>query len=185
MSVLQVYLVPKVRNGPTFGEGTMYVTGLYLTEYLDKACKGTDFDHSDFHWEGSGSQVRDTDLVCYVLESSFNSIVANHGAQGDLGGGGSTGWSTRSHAMISEVYWGTVDGDANTGRLLANLIFHELMHNKLDAHPTDWLIQDVHKISGGRVSKVPVSSSSKPSAEDIEAMRKGLKQRVKQYTGGM
>ena len=184
MTILQVYLMPRFdRSYFNFGEGDMYATGLYLTDYLNTVCSGvTGFDSADFHWEGSASSVRDTDLVCYVLADQSRSIVARHSSD-PLGGGGSTVWSTRANAMISEVYMMAVEGDASRSRLLANLIFHELMHNKLDSHPTHSILPDVHAIPNGRLSRIPVNSSMRPSDADVAAMRRGIRPSMPQYTG--
>jgi hypothetical protein len=187
MATLQVYLIPRFSTSYfDFGEGAMYVTGLYLKEYLDQVCANlSGFSGSDFHWEvGSASAIQDTDLVCYVLRDAAASIVQKHTSDA-LGAGGSTVWSTRSHAMISEVYMTAIEGDASRYRLLANLVFHELMHNKLDAHPSLAVLSDVHAISGGSVSKVPVNSSKRPSKADIAKMRLGVPKKIKQYTGAI
>lgn len=185
MATLQLYLMPRFDRGFfNVGEGDLYVTGLYLTDYFDTLCAGVaGFDGSDFHWEGTASSVQDTDLVCYVLADQGRSIAARH-SDGTLGGGGSTVWSTRAHAMISEVYMTAVDGDASRSRLLANLIFHELMHNKLDSHPSRSVLPDVHAIRSGQLSRVPVNSSMRPSDADIAAMRRGIPVPIPQYTGG-
>ena len=184
MATLQLYLMPRFDRGFfNFGEGDMYVTGLYLTEYFDSVCSGVrGFDGSDYHWEGAASRVQDTDLVCYVLADQSRSIAARH-SDGSFGGGGATVWSLRAHAMISEVYMTAVDGDASRPRLLANLIFHELMHNKLDSHPSRSVLSDVHAIRNGRLSQVPVNSSMRPSDADIAAMRRGIPLAITQYTG--
>jgi len=183
MAILHLYIIPKISTGPDWGEGTMYVTGLYLKEYFDQVVAGVPaFDASDFHWEATAGQVTDRDLVCYLLRSPSRSIVQRRGGGGDVGAGGSTAWSTRDHAMISEVYWEAIEGDRNKARLLANLIFHEWMHNKLDAHPSSRVLADVHLIPNGRLSRTPVNSSMTPSAADIAQMRRGIDRRIAQYT---
>ena len=184
MATLQLYLIPRFDRGfYDFGEGDMYVTGIYLTEYFNSVCSGVSgFEGSDYHWEGAASNVRDTDLVCYVLANQGRSIAARH-SDGTLGDGGSTVWSTRAHAMITEVYMTAVEGDASRSRLLANLIFHEFMHNKLDSHPSRSVLPDVHAIRDGRLSHVPVNSSMRPSDADVAAMRRGIPVAIPQYTG--
>jgi len=78
-----------------------------------------------------------------------------------------------------------IDGDASRSRLLANIIFHELMHNKLDTHPSRSVLSDVHGIANGRLSHIPVNSSMRPSSSDIAAMRRGIPVSIPQYTGGI
>lgn len=183
MATIQLYLIPRFsRTFFNFGEGSMYEVGTMLRDYFNTICSGVrGFDGSDFHWEGDASAVTDTDLVCYVLADRSRSIVRRHSSD-PLGPGGSTVWSTRSHAMISEVYLASADGDRSRSRLLANLILHEWMHNKLDAHPSRAVLRDVHSIRGGTVSHLPVNSSMRPSAADVRAMRRGIPLHISQYT---
>ena len=87
----------------------------------------------------TSSDVKDDDVLVYVVPSGdrFNSVIAhqssawvpNPGRSGLTLNVGSSGVS-----IVSEVYWDKAAGNGNdTSRLLANLIFHEFMHNKLDA----------------------------------------------------
>jgi hypothetical protein len=119
-----------------------------------------------------------------MLRDQSRSIVSRHSSDA-LGQGGSTVYSQSAKAMISEIYMDAIEGDAAKARLTANLIIHELMHNKLDAHPSKYVFNDIHTLPNGRVSKGPVTSSSTPSPADITAMRKGINLEIKQYTGGI
>jgi hypothetical protein len=68
---------------------------------------------------------------------------------------------------------------------LALCIMHELMHNKLDAHPTRRIFADIHSlIRGGVVSQEVVNASASPSPQDVAAMRRSLGLQIAQYTGG-
>jgi hypothetical protein len=182
MAILRINLVSRVSRGEHWGEGSMYQVGTSLREYFNSVCAGyPGFEGSDFTWEANSSAVGDLDVVCYLVSRPFNSIARNHTSQ-PLGVAGTTVWSTRSRAMISEVYMSAVEGDRARNRLLANLIFHELMHNKLDAHPDRYVVDDIHVIQGGSISHVPVNSSAHPSSSDLAQMRRGLGVQIPQYT---
>jgi hypothetical protein len=182
--VLNVHLISRFSyDREDIGEGGLYQVGLHLIEFFDQVIRGVPaFSGSDFWYNSEAGQVGSKDLVCYMLTSSGRSIVANHTSD-PLGPAGSTIWSTRTNAMISEIYMDATTGDASRPRLLANLIIHELMHNKLDAHPSRAVMSDIHSIRNGRVSTGgPISSATTPSPEDIAAMRRGINLSIPQHT---
>ena len=82
--------------------------------------------------------------------------------------------------MISEVYLSEMEGDLNYPRLVTNLAFHELLHNKLDAEQTS-VIKDIHSLASG-ISLVPVARGARPSPKEIELMAKALSREIPQYT---
>ena len=67
------------------------------------------------------------------------------------------------------------DGDTET-RTIANLTFHELMHNKLR------MGDEMHRQGGLAAS--PVDSSMRPSDKNIAAMSAALLKPQPQWTGG-
>jgi hypothetical protein len=167
-------------RGPYFGEGDLYMVGIYVMEFFNAVIKGTKvLDSCDYYFDALPSSIGERDLVCHLLAKQSRSIVANHTSNA-LGPGGSTFFSSKSKAVISEIYMTAVDGDANKSRLLANLIIHELMHNKIDARSSQDI---VHRIVGGRVSKGNINASSTPSAADIAAMRARIADKVPQHLG--
>jgi hypothetical protein len=186
MVILQLFLQQKYDNGrEDFGEGDGYFVGLALMEFFDAACRGSGvFDRSDYWWNHGPGEPGPRDLVCYLLPGPNRSIARNHTTD-PLGAGGSTVWSTTAGAMISEIYMSATTGDAARSRLVANLIIHEWLHNKLDAHPSRSVLRDVHGIRGGSVSTGTVNSSMRPSAADIAAMRRGLGVAIPQFTAAM
>jgi hypothetical protein len=187
MAVLNVHLISRFNyDHEDIGEGGLYQVGLYLIDFFDQVVSGTStFTSSDFWYNSDAGQVAAKDLVCYMLTSSGDSIVANHTSD-PLGPAGSTVWSQSSRAMISEIYMDATTGDASRPRLLANLIIHELMHNKLDAHPSLAIFNTtagIHGIANGRVSTGgSVSSATTPSQADIRAMRRGINLSIPQHT---
>lgn len=183
MATFNVFLVQKYDNWEYFGEGDAYAVGNYLIDFFDQVCKGSkSFDKSDYWYNPKSSQIGSRDLVCYLLPSSRRSIVARHTSEA-LGAGGSTVLSPKNNTVISEVYMTSIDGDASKARLLANIIIHELMHNKLDAQR---VVRDVHNIAGGRVSAgSALNSSSTPNDADVKAMRQGIDLAIPQHTGDL
>jgi hypothetical protein len=156
------------------------MVGIYVMEFFNAVIKGTKvLDSCDYYFDALPSSIGERDLVCHLLAKQSRSIVANHTSNA-LGPGGSTFFSSKSKAVISEIYMTAVDGDANKSRLLANLIIHELMHNKIDARSSQDI---VHRIVGGRVSKGNINASSTPSAADIAAMRARIADKVPQHLG--
>jgi hypothetical protein len=165
---------------PYVGESGLYMVGIYLMEFFNEVIAGSSvFDSCDYFFDSSAlSAIGERDLVCHILASQYYSIAKNHTSK-SLGPAGTTVFSTKSKKVITEVYMTAIDGDAAKTRLLANLIIHELMHNKIDAQVNQNI---VHNIVGGSVSKTPISSSSTPTAKDIAAMKKRIAVNVPQHT---
>jgi hypothetical protein len=185
MPVLNVHLISHFSyDGENIGEGGLYQTGLHLIDFFNEAvAESKSFSGSDFWYNPDAGQVGPKDLVCYMLPHSRRSIVAKHTSD-PLGPAGSTAWSQTSQAMISEIYMDATAGDPSRPRLLANLIIHELMHNKLDTHPSKAVLNNVHSIAQGRVSTAgSITSSSTPSPADVKAMRRSIDLSIAQHTG--
>jgi hypothetical protein len=72
------------------------------------------------------SDMKDTDLRCFILPSQSASVVRRFRA-GRLGGGGTT--AQTKQGMVSEVYDSAFGTDFVSE---CAVIFHELMHNKLE-----------------------------------------------------
>ncbi len=86
--------------------------------------------------------------------------------------------------MISEVYIDAVDGDANFDSKLAKLAFHELMHNKLDAHPIKATATNIHK-SGGAGLALENPGSQDLTPRNVALMAAHLTLEIPQWTGGL
>jgi len=75
--------------------------------------------------------------------------------------------------------WGFRNGLTESGarfeQLVANLAFHEPMHNKLDAHPTLRSMADIHKLKNGGLSRqTGIAAGTKLSQADVNAMAPAL-----------
>jgi hypothetical protein len=165
-----------------WGEGTMYAVGNNLLEYFNQICAKTpQFDaQADFFWDVDASQVQSHELLVYVLPSSRQSIVAGKTSD-PLGPTGST--FPAATGVISEIYLDVMQGDADFARLVANAIFHEWMHNKLDAYTAGGPLNDVHLQGGGGLATGgKIKSSDRPNARNIALMAQFLARTHPQYT---
>lgn len=180
---LRLLLVPKFDlSDDDFGEGSGYAMGNTLKGYFTSCIQTTKFTSVDFWYDADAKSVTSDDLVCYLVFKPSRSVVQARGCTEALGAGGTTWWSVRDNAMISEVYFEATRGDANRTTLLANLIYHEWMHNRLDAGMHEY--QDVHATPRGVLTTGgPISGRMAPNAVDITAMRRGLHHPIKQYAG--
>ena len=184
MTQLKLCMLPSFDRGfEDFGEGDLYVTGTTLVEYFKGSLKNTPFDSVDFTYEPKAAAITDQDLVCYMLANANRSIVARKVPGSQLGPSGST-IQLNDGTVISEIYIDVTAGDARRSTLVANLIYHEWMHNHLDASTP--VLQLVHNIAGGVLSTGnTIKSSMSPSNADKAAVTRGLNRKVKQYTGNL
>lgn len=136
------------------------------------------------HDEFNGVMVRSTmdppnispgELLIYVLESPLESLVGLHFGNtfGGPGVGGMTGWDSNSPIVGSEVYVSVQD----VPRLLADLIFHEAMHNKLR-----WSDQQLHNHPSLGLAASPVQPPL--NAGNIQLMMPALSVERPQWLGG-
>lgn len=178
--IFNIWLVDKGKRSQYFwGEGTMYSVGLHLQEYFNLACnKSNSFGNALSSWSGKAGQVKPHEVVIYFLQNRSDSIVAAQGGTVKHGSGATylTGAGT-----ISEVYLSELEGDANYSRLVANIAFHEALHNKLEPTP----VADIHTIGGGGLSSPTVSRGMRPTDAEINYLVKSLDRNVPQYTLGM
>lgn len=179
-----LWLVDKgTRSDFYWGEGTMYAVGSYLVEYFSQICqhKDSSFASADFSWSGNAGRVQEHELVVYFLSSKSNSIINNNGGAPKHWGSGGT--YPAPGGIITEVYLDMMEGDADYPRLVANIAFHELLHNKLDT-ATPVSTSDIHKLGGG-LAVPTVSRGLRPSGQEIGLMAKALSKKAKQFTDSM
>ncbi len=178
---LKVCLVKGFHFEPGFGEGDLFMAGTFIMAFFKDVIKHTTFGSCNLFTEPTAATVGATDLLCYLLPDANHSIAIKRGAP--FTGGSGTTWCPNGRCS-SEVYMDTVIGGIGRSRVLANVIIHELLHNKLDADPNQ-TIMDVHRIGsaiGRDTSKKPLTASDMPSVKDVQAMRQGIGQKIKQYT---
>jgi hypothetical protein len=153
-----------------------------LTHWFDNICnRSTTFRGSTVHcWWTSNVQLLDDDeMIIYFVPNPRRSLIRSVGKSDAAHAGGGTFMTDKG--MISEVFISESAGDARIGRLLAVLAFHELMHNKLDAHPTKSVVQDIHNLGGA--AKAKVGHGDEPTDNNKKLMAQHLGIRIPQYSG--
>jgi len=185
--VFRIWLVgiakPRDFDYDCYGEGVMYAIGTSLQNMFNRVCqhKKSLIASANYTWEkGAPSQ---TDVVVYVLAKKSSSIINKKGGQ-PIHVGASGGTYRHSTGMISEVYLKEIDGAASFSKVATNLIFHEVMHNKLDASVPQ-TIYDIHNGGGAGLASHVVSSGSQLTPANIKIMAGALSKKVRQYSGKM
>lgn len=113
--------------------------------------------------------IQDHELLVYFVSGSGSSILKF--MPGNKGGGSGNGLTVFGSSSASEIYVSS----SKSG--LAELTFHELMHNKLQMDDAN-----LHKKDGLAVKEVPLGGS--PSPTNTGDMKAALKSSHKQWTGG-
>lgn len=143
-------------------------------------------------WQGDGSTLgdmaactasspimQDWELLIYVLPSPLEGLVGVHFAQtwGGPNVGGQTGWNNNSPLVGSEVYASAVSGGTQG---LADVIFHEAMHNKLR-----WGDNQLHNSLPSQPGGLRRSPMQPPLSQgDIALMRPKISVKRPQWLGG-
>ena len=123
-------------------------------------------------WSYKPANVQSHDVVLYFVLDQGSSLARKKlGIEPTTRDGGFTVFN--GSVTLSEVY---VDGSMPAERL-ANVAFHELMHNKLETG-------DVMHDMGGLATK-PTHEGHKLNAENIKRLSARLFRAVPQYTKGM
>jgi hypothetical protein len=118
------------------------------------------------------------EVLVYFVTRRSSQVLANGGSS--LGPGGTTWLSARG--VISEVY---VDNWLSNGDYLkqaANLVFHEALHNKVDASGS---VDIVHKDGTGLATGNPISGSTQLSLSNRAMMGSHMRNGVAQFLGGV
>lgn len=169
---------------PCYGEGTMYAIGMKLKTMFNQICSHakSSFAASDYSWDPG--VVSDTDVVVYVCGTKENGSIIKSKAGRPIHDSASGGTYAHTSGMISEVYLRAFDGALNFSDVAANIIFHEIMHNKLDA-PKSKSVANIHTHGGGGLANSVVTAGSALTTENIKLMAGALSKKVKQYTEEM
>lgn len=70
-----------------------------------------------------------------------------------------------------------------SARRLANIAFHEIMHNKLDVGHR--AINDLHRQGGLGLAQKPTGEWSQLTDRNVQLMSANMFRKVRQYTGAM
>ncbi len=183
--VFKIWLVgaasPSSFEYDCYGEGAMYAIGTQLKTMFNRVCqhKNSAFAAADYSWEKG--TVADTDVVVYCVGTKERGSIIKSKSGQPIHESASGGTFAYSGGMISEVYLRSFDGAANFSSVAANIIFHEIMHNKLDA-PTTKTVGDIHIKGGGGLANATVTAGSALTDANIELMAGALSKKVPQYT---
>lgn len=122
------------------------------------------------------------DLLCYVVSNFDKSVVKNFDSTvtGGSGVAGNTNFRTGdTNISASEIYMDVITNACdNVEKGMANLIFHELMHNK--AVMGDAL----HSQGGGGLAAEVVTQDTSRSQGNVDFMKARLSKEVTQWQGG-
>jgi hypothetical protein len=183
---ITIWLVDKAPRSDFFwGEGSMFAVANYLTDYFNQICRhrNSPFENARCTWQKG--VPGEADLVIYFVETLEKGIIKTKFNAISNCTAPSGGTFESSQGMVSEVYMDSMQGDANYSKVVANLAFHELMHNKLDAPTDNQTIEDLHASGGGGLAEWLVNRSSSLTAENIMLMAGALNKKILQYTAGM
>ena len=115
--------------------------------------------------------------MVYFVRDRMSSIAARVGGIFNDNADSSGFTSSTAHGVVSEVY---VENNL-PARKLANVAFHELMHNKLDVGAR-W-VPSIHALGG--LAHSPTSEQSVLTRANRLMMAAHLFDPVRQYTGKM
>lgn len=122
------------------------------------------------------------DLLCYVVSSFANSVVTNFDSTvtGGDGVAGNTCFKTGgTNTAASEVYMDVITNACDdVAKGMANLIFHELMHNK------SLMGNELHSKGGGGLAAEVVTQSTARSQGNVDFMKARLGKDITQWQGG-
>ncbi|MDH3528689.1 MAG: hypothetical protein OEQ28_03920 [Acidobacteriota bacterium] len=149
-----------------------------INQLFVRVCETTDFTP-----QTSFSPAVPTagDLVIHFLDHRSASIIRR--LTGQQAGTAAGATFQTPQGMVSEVYVGDI---SVVPRAIANLAFHELMHNKLDAQANsgDRVVQDIHNDGGGGLATGnPIGDGTQLTDRNIELMRGALTRQIAQYSG--
>ena len=183
--VFNVYLKNLVpEDQMNWGEGDRYQIGIHVKQLFDEVCahaSSTTYTSSDFWWDPANGAVKSHELLVYFLKDSSDSLIHKKYPKEsiNLTISGNTLWRSDSTPRISEVYVNTALQFQDAHLLLAKLVFHELMHNKLEKF-------DVHGNGGGGLATAsPITSSTMLTDKNKELMAAALSKKVPQYQGAL
>jgi len=182
--VFKIWLVNEASSDDGWSDTIRTAVADRIRELFDLCCSGhKNFGRSETSWSTSAptvGSVEDHELVLYFLAKRSRSKVVKEGGD-SVHSAGATFAATKG--MISEIYVDESWGDRRAGLLYGNLAFHELMHNKLDAHTTQRTISDIHTQGGKGLAAAKIEAGTTHTDENIKFMRAALDRKIKQYLG--
>jgi hypothetical protein len=142
-----------------------------LQSYFDRVATKAKSDKVSVLFVSEDPKPNDNDLIAYYSSSGWHVVSQMPGAPEVNSKEG--GLTYNNTTVTGSDVVANPDDDTN---LIANLTFHELMHNKLN------MDDSMHKLGG--LARSPVDESTPLTNANIEAMAKVLTKDRKQWTGG-
>ena len=168
MPAYNVYLAALGSHGLTSQEQTDIQTK--LTAWFNRIVNGTSYGTASVSWAtGVPGTIGGHELLLYFVADSMDAVLVSMPGGTRGSGDGFTTWA--NNLTGSEVYV------SSSRQYLAEMAFHELMHNKL--HLGDAAL---HGRDG--LAHIPVTAGTVPSATNITDMRAALSTSQPQWTGG-
>ena len=142
-----------------------------LQTYFDKVAEKAKSDKVSVLFVSDDPQPNDNDLIAYYSTSGWHVVSQMAGAPEVKSTEG--GLTYNNGKVTGSDVVANPDDDTS---MIANLTFHELMHNKLN------MDDSMHKLGG--LARSPVDESTPLTNANIEAMAKVLTKDRKQWVGG-
>lgn len=158
------------------------VTRTRLTSYYTKIATAANATFSGITVVTGSTSVGPKDLLCYIVSSVSSSAISSWAA---VTGGDNVTGNTLCDAdgkiSASEVYLDIATKNAdNLGNMLANIIFHEFMHNKECADP-----DTVHDSGGGGLAAAGgIKDYMDINPDNVTFMKTRIARDIKQWTDG-
>jgi hypothetical protein len=163
-----------------------------LKDLFDEVCKGSAFASSDVAVtpvSALATTVKPGDLAVRLTRKRDSLVLRKAGGLSSEPSGATldiTDSGGTSQGVLSEIWVEKAGGEPDKGSFLANLAFHELMHNKLDAAASS--TRTIHDkppagLDGEGLAAGTFSATTALSPSNKRNMRAKLAAKVAQFTG--
>jgi len=178
MAAITVYIA----NLAHVRDADILVMSNNLSSYFNRVVAGTSstFNGVRVVSHNRGLHVSSTDLICYIVPDFAHGKVRHFNSHfhNSAGNAGNTSLFPESvpERAASEIYTSVINRLAvNKGLAYANLIFHELMHNKTG------LGNGLHSLGGDGLAAESVGEDSTLTAANCSFMAASLNNPMRQY----
>jgi hypothetical protein len=174
--VFQLALVDRVYPVPDwFNAATKETVKATLQQHMEVVRKAMSKDIiTSVSWSYRAEHVKNHDVVVYFLLEPSQSLIRKK-LNLEPPASATAGYTVSNHSKgnLSEVY---VDGSM-PARRLANVAFHDFMHNKLT------MDNKMHDLDG--LARYPTAENANPSNKNVQMLSKALFRQARQYTEAM
>jgi hypothetical protein len=168
-------------NGTVFDQICAIVEQLFKQVVMRPECPYSDVRCFP---AGPGTSMDPGELLLYFLPDKKSSMIRSSGGdEASLEAAGAS-WDS-GRGMISEVYVDDGLSNAIYKELFANVVFHELMHNKLDASNQSTVLNDLHSEGGAGLAWSPVAYNSTLTNPNKSLMARNLARTIPQFTNAL